>query len=353
MAERVETSTRLGLKAGDRVKVRSKEEILRTLDSGGKLEGVPFMPEMLRFCGQEFRVRARAHKVCDTIDWQQFRRMENAVHLDELRCDGSAHGGCDASCLLYWKEAWLRPLGSEAEPDGTPRASSGRDEALENGAASEETVLHATIAGSNDAGQDLYACQATEIPRATTGPLKWWELTQYAEDITSGNSNVRRVIRALLVGAFNRFQAANKRFLPWLPLVQGCRRYPFIKGTAARGETPDETLGLQPGEIVEIKTKEEIFATLDDEDKTRGLRFDSEMLRYCGRRAKVRRRIENIIDEKTGRMLRIKRDTVILEGVLCTGDYHRSCPRGIYPYWREVWLRRVDTAEPVSPSRTG
>ena len=43
------------------------------------------------------------------------------------------------------------------------------------------------------------------------------------------------------------------------------------------------------------------------------------------------RRIEKIIDEKTGRMLTIKRDCVILEGVICAGDYHRSCPRAIYP----------------------
>ncbi len=45
---------------------------------------------------------------------------------------------------------------------------------------------------------------------------------------------------------------------------------------------------------------QEIFATLDEDDKTQGLRFDSELLKYCGRRARVLRRIEKIIDEKTG-----------------------------------------------------
>jgi hypothetical protein len=59
------------------------------------------------------------------------------------------------------------------------------------------------------------------------------------------------------------------------------------------------------------------------------LRFDSETLKYCGQRARVLRRIERIIDEQTGRMLRIKQDCVILDGVVCTGDYHRSCPRAI------------------------
>jgi hypothetical protein len=342
-----ESKPRRGFRAGDRVRVRAEEEILRTLDAEGKLEGVPFMPEMLPFCGQEFRVRARAHKVCDTIDWQQFRRMENAVHLAELRCDGSAHGGCHAGCLFFWKEAWLTPVEPQGEVVSVESASnvSGELEPSNGGAAvSRETLVRATQKGTNEAGQTLYSCQATEVLRSTKGPLGWWEPTQYVEDVASGNSTVPRVVRALLVGLFNRFQQANARLLPRFCLIQGCKRYPFIKGTAAQGETPDDTLGLQPGDIVEIKSKEEIFATLDDEDKTRGLRFDSEMLKYCGRRARVLRRIERIIDEKSGRMLQIKRDCVVLDGVICTGEFHRSCPRAIYPYWREVWLKRVDPA---------
>ena len=69
VAAAVRLIPRHGLRAGDLVRVRTEEEILRTLDADGRLEGVPFMPEMLRFCGREFRVRARAHKVCDTIEW--------------------------------------------------------------------------------------------------------------------------------------------------------------------------------------------------------------------------------------------------------------------------------------------
>ena len=208
--------------------------------------------------------------------------------------------------------------------------------------ASKEALLGATEVGTNDAGQTLFSCQATELMRASKGLLPWWEPNQYVQDVTSGNSTPGRVIRALLVGLFNRFQQANARFLPRFCLIRGGKRYPFIEGSATSGSTPSEPLDLQPGEMVEIKSREEIFATLDEDDKTQGLRFDSEMLAYCGRRARVLRRIEKIIDEKTGRMLKIKRDTVILDGVICRGDYHRSCPRAIYPYWREAWLRRVE-----------
>ena len=315
------------------VEVRTEEEILRTLDADGKLDGLPFMPEMLSFCGQRYRVRARAHKACDTIDWQQFRRMESAVHLEELRCDGSAHGGCQAGCLLFWKEAWLRPVDPQ---EGE------RTQETDAAGVSPEALIGATQIGANEAGQPLFSCQATELLRASKGLLPWWEPSQYVQDVTSGNSTIPRVIRALLVGLFNRFQRANARLLPRFCLVKGCKRYPFIEGKATSGSTPTESLGLQPGELVEIKSREEIFATLDENDETQGLRFDGEMLKYCGRRARVVRRIEKIIDEKTGRMLKIKRDTVILDGVVCTGDYHRSCPRAIYPYWREAWLRRVE-----------
>jgi hypothetical protein len=66
------------------------------------------------------------------------------------------------------------------------------------------------------------------------------------------------------------------------------------------------------------------------------------MLKYCGQRARVLRRVERILDERTGEMLTLPRDCIILEGVACQSDYHRFCPRSIYHYWREIWLRRVD-----------
>lgn len=46
----------LNLRVGELVEVRSEAEILATLDENGELENLPFMPEMLQFCGQRFRV---------------------------------------------------------------------------------------------------------------------------------------------------------------------------------------------------------------------------------------------------------------------------------------------------------
>ena len=101
-------------------------------------------------------------------------------------------------------------------------------------------------------------------------------------------------------------------------------------------------LDLRIGELVEVRSVEEILATLDEQGRLDALPFMPEMLKYCGRRARVRSRVSRIVDEKTGRMLRLPGDCIILEGVICTADYHQFCPRSIYPYWREIWLRRVE-----------
>src|SRR5260370_37493698 len=109
--ERKNPNHKLNLRAGDIVEVRSPEEILATLDETGRLDAMPFMPEMLEFCGKRFRVYKRADKTCDNIkDWS-LRRVQNAVHLTGVRCGGAAHGDCQASCLFFWREG-LRKKGA-------------------------------------------------------------------------------------------------------------------------------------------------------------------------------------------------------------------------------------------------
>src|SRR5215467_6870227 len=72
----------LNLRVGDWVEVRSREEILATLDEKGCLDNLPFMPEMFAFCGKRFQVYKRAHKTCDTVFPVRERRLIAAVHLE-------------------------------------------------------------------------------------------------------------------------------------------------------------------------------------------------------------------------------------------------------------------------------
>ena len=110
----------LGLHSGEWVVVRSREEILSTLDERGRLPELPFQPEMLAFCGQRLRVAKVAHKTCDNIKKTGGRKMVSAVHLEGARCDGAAHGGCMADCVFFWKEAWVK---RPEDPDGRPLAN--------------------------------------------------------------------------------------------------------------------------------------------------------------------------------------------------------------------------------------
>jgi hypothetical protein len=320
----------LDLRVGEVVEVRSEQEILATLDERGELESLPFMPEMARFCGRRFRVDKLALKSCDTINWNGMYRMRNAVHLEGLRCDGQAHGGCQAGCLLYWKEAWLKRVETQ------PRQPLGP---VPTQACTHQTLLAATRRETPE-GEETFSCQATELLRAAPTHVPSWDFRQYLEDVRSGNAGVRKAVRAVLVGAFNEFQDLSGRFLPRMLRIRGGKRFPIIEGRLDR--TPRAALGLQPGERVRVKSRERIIATLDRSNRNRGMTFDPEMLKYCGREARVLRRVERIIDEETGRMVRLRNPCIVLEGVVCTADYHRLCPRGVYPYWREIWLQRVE-----------
>jgi hypothetical protein len=159
------------------------------------------------------------------------------------------------------------------------------------------------------------------------------------QDVRSGNAGALATIRTVCIGLFNEYQDLSKRFLPRSLRIRDGRRYPFIEGSLRK--TPAETLNLKPGELVRVKSKDEIASTLDMHNANRGMSFDGEMVRYCGRESRVLRRVEQIIDEKSGRMMRFKNPCIVLEDVVCTGAYHRQCPRGIYSYWREIWLERV------------
>ncbi len=318
------------LRVGDIVEVREQEEILKTLDDGASLDGVVFMPEMFAYRGRRLRVHKIAHKTCDTINYTGLIRLMNTVHLEDIRCDGSSHGGCEAECLIYWKEAWLQRV-DQAELQLSPSKS--------NSSCGVDDVGFATRKRKSDSsalekGVDQYRCQVTDILLTGTH-LPWWDLSQYYRDVHSGNYSLWAVIRGVSISLFNKLQRRRK-----------AQTYPWTAGRVT-GKTPSEKLDLQPGEWVEIKSLEEIRDTLNEEHKNRGLWFDVEMVPFCGRKYQVHKRVEKIIDERTGKMMRLPNDCIMLKNVTCGGelsaDPHRLfCPRAIPPYWREIWLRRVD-----------
>lgn len=170
--------------------------------------------------------------------------------------------------------------------------------------------------------------------------MRLLDFDQYVEDVRSGNVGPAWAARAFLVGLFNRMQDITSRKLPRPLHFRRGLRWRFLEGRV-RGRTPTLELGLQPGELVRIKSKEEILRTLNADLLNRGMGFDEEMSRFCGQTARVRARVDRCIDERTGRMLTMKNPCIILEDNICTGAYNLSCPREFLPFWREIWLERI------------
>jgi hypothetical protein len=328
----------LGLKVGELVEVRSAEEIRATLDENGEVAGLPFMPEMLAFCGRRLTVHKVAHKSCDNIARTGLRRMSVAVHLTDSRCDGSAHGGCENRCTLYWKEQWLKRV--DADDPAPPTTDPGHRTLL-------PLLVEKAQKDPFEDGEPRWSCQATEMLRATPQLLPRKDLGQYREDVTSGNAGVPAVIRSFMIDMFNRYQDLSKRLLPRFLQIRGGLHWGFLKGGVVSGRTPTELLDLQPGELVRIKSRQEIMATLDPDLLNRGMGFDAEMSRFCGRTARVKARANRCVDEKTGRMLTMKNPCIILEDIICEGAFSANCPREFVCWWREIWLERV---EPEPPS---
>jgi hypothetical protein len=298
------------LRRGDVVEIRGQGEIRASLDSDGKLEGLPFMPEMAKFCGRRFRVRGRVEKVY--LDGRGYKaRLPNTVLLEEVRCDGAAHGGCHVGCLLLWKEAWLKPANGVSSPTDKSR-------------------LPLLPAPTHAPDNGKFSCQPTELVGATK-PLSWWQWRPHARDYFHRERSLGELLRMVVLTAWNKI----RRRLG-LPL------HGKVCGTQTK--TPAVCLDLQPGEMVRVKNREEIRSTLDHLGRNRGLVFVPDMVRFCGGTYRVVRRVEKGVLEWSGEM-RPFRNTVALGDVTCSGVTLGCCGRQCYHLWREAWLERVSSNE--------
>lgn len=289
---------------GQTVWVRDLAAILQTLDAEGKLDGLPFMPEMTRFCGQSFQVTCLPQKTC--VEGVGFRGLTNIVFLDSLRCNGDAHDGCQRECLLFWNEAWLSDK-PPAQPAANPAA----------------------VSQLKTRQGERYFCQSTELAGATSeyheervGLGK--KLRQHFRQLQRGEMRLTEFILILLKAVGNRLK----------PLF-GIDTSNTVVGQLHKTES--FSLDLQPGDWVEVKSRKEIEQTLDVSGKNKGLLFDPPMLAYCGQRFRVASRLQKIILEETGKMIQLK-NTVVLENVTCQAW---GCPRANLHFWREIWLRRL------------
>lgn len=295
------------LMVGDAVEVLSADEIALTLDERSMLDGLPFMREMTEYCGGRYRV-LRPLKKFIVEGRLGLREIANTVILEGLDCSGAHHGECQLGCMIIWKQRWLKKVSVDTPKSGVSRSLAGR------------------VRSFDGVGSSVYSCQATSLFEASV-PLAIWDLRQHVWDVQAGTFKPHILARTWFVVLYNRLRSR-----------LGLRKlYLFHGGTSP---TPSAALNLRAGELVEVKSRQEVAATLDCRGRNRGLSFAQEMVPFCGRRFRVLRRLDHMIVETTGAMQRLS-DTVLLEGAHCDGEAHFNCQRGCRMLFKEIWLKRV------------
>src|SRR5207237_10450959 len=106
--------------------------------------------------------------------------FRETVDLEDLRCDGSGHAGCQAGCRLLWRTDWLRPV-SDGVPDAGDTA---------------ELARRAQAAAKR--GEDVYRCQAIELGAASEAFPAGDRGRKYLREVQSGNGGVERLLRVLV-----------------------------------------------------------------------------------------------------------------------------------------------------------
>jgi hypothetical protein len=296
--------------AGEMVEVLSAAEIAATLDRAGALDGVPFMPEMLAFCGRRMRVHRRADKTCVEGHYG-LRTLGGTVLLEAARCDGAAHDGCQRNCMIFWKEAWLKPAAAAA-PEIDPLTEARARKRLAT------LPVHDT---------DRYLCQSTALMAATV-PQSPWNVAHLVADVRRGELTLAGFVAMLGRTLVNRARG-----------LIGLADLGALAGD--HGKAPAGDLNLAPGEWVRVLPAETIQATLGPDGRNRGLSFEPEMSRYIGGVYQVEFVVRRIILEETGQMARLNK-TVALKTLACAGACAKNCPRANTLYWREAWLERVE-----------
>ena len=115
-------SASLGLKPGELVRVKSRAQIVQTLDHRRRNRGLGICYEMTRCCGGEAEVRYRVDRIIDERTGKM-RELHDTVTLHNMRNNKTLGdeclcfdqlGDCPRGELMYWREIWLERANGSA-----------------------------------------------------------------------------------------------------------------------------------------------------------------------------------------------------------------------------------------------
>jgi hypothetical protein len=127
-----------------------------------------------------------------------------------------------------------------------------------------------------------------------------------------------------------------KRFTKW----QERKSHPA--GIIQQVDTKHATTLLNSGDVVQIRSINEIRATLDSNSRLKGCRFMPEMEQYCETVQRVFKPVERYLNE-CDFTVRKSKGLVLLENLFCQGVAEAGrCDRACFYFWRVEWLEVVN-----------
>ena len=101
-----------------------------------------------------------------------------------------------------------------------------------------------------------------------------------------------------------------------------------------------ETVSFFPGDLVRVRSLDEIKSTLDNHGNLKGCKFMPEMTKFCGTTQQVFKRLERFLNE-CDYTIRHCNGMVLLKDVMCEGVAESGrCDRSCFFYWRVEWLEK-------------
>jgi len=295
---------------GDRVYVKSKEEILESLGSDNKKDGCLFMEGMFSFCGQPQQIIKTVRHFFDEYRFRLYKTKATLYILKGSICDGTDESfdrQCDRSCYYLWHEDWLTDA-----PSSVP--------SREN--ANHAKILRTPTKGAISSVQEIPFCQLTNISDVA-------RRNSWLNDILQIRTKVLRTLKRALRAQWNRM--ARKLSSP-------------ISAEYLKKDIPEP---IREGDIVRVKSQGEILQLLDDRSTYKRLFFIHEMYEFCNKEYQVLKVIDSFYDEAKKKMARCK-NTVMLEGVTCSGRqrlYMAACDRQCFFFWHRDWLDKVQSSK--------
>jgi hypothetical protein len=172
---------------------------------------------------------------------------------------------------------------------------------------------------------DFEGCQLPCIPKFATGVVEFPDrppLKSLKRSLSyPWNTSVKKMLKKL--------------YYKSVPSVLVSSRKEAVKDFTHR--TP-----LIKGDLVRVRSREEIKSTLDPFKELKGCAFLKEMHQYCGTEQRVFKSMERFLDERDYKVKKTK-GLILLENNFCYGTpVFGKCDRSCFLFWREEWLEKIE-----------